>query len=82
MFKWTTYVKGAAKRGARARERDMTGCLVEQASYVGASYVGIRDKLFKYLDFGAAFPGALSAGREVVFVLRKGCPLLPGPPHA
>ncbi len=51
-------VKWAAKRGARVRERGMTGCLVKQASYVGASYVGIRDKLFRYLDFGAVFPGA------------------------
>jgi hypothetical protein len=50
------YVKGAAKRGAREREREMTGCLVEQAGYVGASYVGIRDKLFKVFRLWSCFP--------------------------
>jgi hypothetical protein len=58
----------------------MTGCLVEQASYVGASYVGIRDKLFRYLDFGAVFLGAMSAGREVFLSYVRVVPCSLDPP--
>jgi hypothetical protein len=50
------YVKGAAKKEARERERERTGCLMEQASYVGTSYEGMRDKLFNIFRFWSCFP--------------------------